>query len=106
MEMDDVLLFFQGVDEFNITELTKIPLQSLTEGFEVLDVSDIHIPRRTRVNGECESRRKWARVLAPTDLQPAVVEGQALERSNLVGGHGGGWVKKHNELPKSSLEGS
>ena len=57
MEMDDVLLFFQEVDELNITELAKVPLQPfLAEGFEVLNVSDVHVPRRTGVDGKCEIR--------------------------------------------------
>ena len=45
IEMDNVLLFFQGVDKFNITKLAKVPLQSLlAEGFKVLNVSDVHVP--------------------------------------------------------------
>ena len=105
MKMGDDLLFFQEVDELNITKLAKVPLQSLlTEGFEVLDVSNVDVPRRAGVDGECESGRKWARVLAPTDLQPAVVEGQTLERSDLVERHGGGWVDERYELSESLLE--
>ena len=54
-----VLLFFQEVDEFNVTKLPKVPLQSLlTGGFEVLDVSNVHVPRHTGVDGECEDGRK------------------------------------------------
>ena len=89
MKMGGVLLFFQ-VRRFNISEPAKVPLQPLlTGGFEVLDVSDVHVPHRAGVDGECESGREWIGVLTLANLQPAVVEGQALERSNLVGGHGG-----------------
>ena len=90
MKMGGVSLFFQ-VDEFNITERAEVPLQPfLTEDFDILSVSGAYIPRRTGVGGECESGRERTGVLAPVDLQPTVVEGQALERSNLVEGHGGG----------------
>jgi len=99
--MDGNPLFFQEVDEFDITILAKVPLQPfLTEGVEVFDVPNVHVPRRTRVDGECESGREWARVLAPADLQPTVVEGQALEGSNLVERHGSSRVDEGNELPK------
>ena len=66
MERGAVLPFPQEDDEFNTTELAKVPLQPLlAEGFKVLDVSDVHVPRRAGVDGECESGRKWARVLTP-----------------------------------------
>lgn len=54
-----VLLFFQEVDEFDIAILAKVPFQPLlAESIEVLDVSDVHVPRRTRVDGERESGRE------------------------------------------------
>ena len=66
----------------------------LTEGIEVLDVSDVHVPRRAGVDGERESRRERARVLASLDLQSTVVVGQSVEGSDLVEGHGGGRSSK------------
>jgi hypothetical protein len=54
------------------------------------------------VDGERESWRKWARVLTPADLQPTVVKGQALDRSNLVKSHSSSWVDEGNELQPSS----
>ena len=103
--MDDVLLFFQEVNELNVTELAKAPisLSSLTASKSSM-FPMLHVPRRAGVKGECESGREWTGVLTPADLQPTVVEGQALERSNLVEGHGGGWVNKRYEPSKSSLE--
>ena len=76
----------------------------LTEDLELLNISDVHVPHCTGVYGECESGRDWTRVLTPANLQPVVVEGQALERSDLVEGHGGSWVDECNKLSKSSLE--
>ena len=97
-----VSLFFQEVDEFDVTILAKVPLQPLlAEGVEVLDVPDVHVPRCTRVDGERKSGREWARVLAPADLQPTVVKGQALEGSNLVERHSSSRVDEGNELSKS-----
>ena len=105
MGMGRVLLLFQEVDEFDITEPAKVPLQLLlAEGFEALNVSDVDVPRGTGVDGERESGREWTGVLAPTDLQPTVVEGQALERSDLAESHGGGWVDERNEQSRSSSE--
>ena len=97
--MDGASLFFQEVDEFDFAIFAEVPLQLfLAEGFEVLDISYVHIPRRTRVDGEREGGRKRARVLTPTDLQPTVVECQTLKRSDLVEGHSGSRVHKGNEL--------
>ena len=72
------LTFFQVVEKFNITELAKVSLRSPSlKSFEVLDVSDVHIPRRTGVEGGRESRRKLTRVLAlnnsPGTKQPSRV---------------------------------
>ena len=101
MKIDEVSLFFQEVDKFDIAVLAKVPFQPLlAEGIEVLDVSNVHVPRCTRVDRECESGRKWAGVLTPANLQPTVVEGQALEGSDLVEGHGSRWVNEGDELSK------
>ena len=54
------------------------------------------------MDGERQSGRKWTRVLTPADLQPTVVEGQALDRSNLVESHSGSWVDEGNELQPPS----
>lgn len=100
---DKIPLFFQKVDKFDIAILAKVPLQPLlAEGIKVLDVSDINVPRRTRVDGERESGRKWARILTPANLQPAVVERQALEGSDLVESHSSSWVDEGNELESPS----
>lgn len=97
--MDSGLLFFQEVDEFDITILAEVPLQPLlAEGFEVLDISDVHIPRGSGVDGEGEGGRKRARVLTPTNLQPTIVKGQTLKRSDLVEGHGGSRIYKGDKL--------
>ena len=48
----------------------------------------------------------WTQVLTPTNLQPAVVEGQALEGSDLVGGRSGSWVNGGDEPSTLSLEGA
>ena len=99
MLKENLLLFFQEVDELDLAILAKVSLQFLlTEGIEVLDVPNVHVPCRARVDGECESGRKRARVLAPADLQSAVIEGHALVRSNLVESHGSGRVDKGNKL--------
>jgi len=101
VKMGKVSLFFQEVDEFDITILAKVPLQPLlTEGVEVLNIPDIHVPRCTRVDGERESWREWARVLTPADLQPTVVKGQALVGSDLVERHSSSRVDEGNELSK------
>lgn len=106
MKTGKVLLFFQEVDELDIAILAKVPPQPLfAEGLKVLDVSDVHVPRRTRVDGKCESGRKWTGILTPADLQPAVVQGQTLEGGDLVEGHSSGRVDEGNELSRSLSEG-
>ena len=71
MKPGKVSLFLQEVDKLDITVLARVPLQPfLAEGVEVLNISDVHIPRRAGVDAERENWRKWARVLAPSDLQP------------------------------------
>lgn len=97
------LLFFQEVYELDIAILAKVPLQPLlAEGIKVLDVSNVHVPRRTRVDRKCKSGRKWSRVLTPADLQPAVVEGQTLEGGYLVESHSGSRVDEGDELGSPS----
>ena len=66
----------------------------LTEGIEVLNVSNVHVPRHTGVDRDCKSQREQARVLASLDLQSMVVMGQSVEGSDLVEGHGGGRSSK------------
>lgn len=79
-----------------------------TKGINVLHVSDVHVPRCARVDGEGKSQRKWSRVLVlpplPPDLHPEVVEGQFLEGSKLVEGHGGSGADEGNELSKVLLK--
>ena len=101
IKIGKISLFFQEVDELDITILAEVPLQPLlAEGVEVLNVPNVHVPRRTRVDGERESGRKRARVLTPADLQPTVVKGQALEGSNLVERHSSSRVDEGNKLSK------
>ena len=95
--------FFQEIGEFNITELARVPLQSLS--LKVSE-SDVHILRCTRVDRECESERIWTQVLTPTNLQPVVIEGRALEGSDLVEGHSGSWVDGGDEPSMLLLEGA
>lgn len=75
-----------------------------TEGIEVLDVSDMHVPRHPGEDGERESRRMQIRVLAPPDIRPAVVQlqGQSLDKRDLV--EGGSRVDEGDKQPKSSLQ--
>ncbi len=51
------VLFFQKVDQLDVTVLSEVPLQSLLcERLKVLNVSDVYIPRGARVNGKSQSR--------------------------------------------------
>ena len=60
---------FSFKNEFNITEFAEVLIQPLlTEGFEVPDVSYVHVPRSTGADGECEGGGNWTGVLAPADL--------------------------------------
>ena len=68
--------------------------------------SNVHILRCTGVDRECESERMWTQVLTPTNLQPAVVEGQALEGSDLVEAHSSSWVDGGDEPSMLSLGGA
>lgn len=78
------LLLPQEVHQLNISVLSKVPLQPLlAEGLEVLNVPDVNVPRRTRVDSKRKRGRKGARVLAPADLKAAVVEREALVRGHL-----------------------
>lgn len=100
-EGDEIPLFFQEVDKFDLAVLAEVPLQLLlVEGLEVFNVSYVHISRGARVDGERKSGGKRARVLTPADLQPTVVQGHALEGGNLIESHGSSGVDEGNELPQ------
>ena len=92
-------LLLEEVDELDLAELAKVALELLLgEGVEVLDVAHVDVARRTRVHSKCECGRQRPRVLAPADLQPAVVERQALVRRDLEEGEGSGRVDEGHEL--------
>ena len=76
--MWDVLLL-KEIDQLDFAILAEVPLQLLfVECVEVLDVANVDVPCRTRVNRKRQSRWQRSRVLAPADLEPAVVESKSL----------------------------
>ena len=85
-----------------LTEVSTQPF--FTEGIKVLDVSNMHVPCHPGEDGECESQGKQIRVLAPLDIQHAVVQlqGQSLDKKDLVGGSR---VDEGGKQPKSLLQG-
>ena len=52
------ILLLQEVDQFDISELAKVPLESLfTESLEVLNVTDVHVPCCSRMYGKRQCGR-------------------------------------------------
>ena len=97
MEKDSLLL--QEVDELDIAVLAKVALELfLGVDLKVLDVANVDITRRAAVHGERDRGRERAAVLAPADLQPTVVQGKALVRSDLEESERRGWVDEGHEL--------
>ena len=92
-------LFLEEVDELDLAVLAKVALEALLgEGLEVLDVANVHIARGARVHGDGERRRQRPAVLAPANLEAAVVEREALIRRNLVESECRSRIDKGNEL--------
>lgn len=103
--IDRNLLLLEEVDKFDLAKFAKVLLELLlAKGFEVFDVSNVDIPGRTRVHGQCQCGGKRTRVLAPTDLETTVVQGQPLVRSNLEEGQCGSRINECNELHKGAGE--
>ena len=50
------------------------------------------------MDSKSKSGSKRSRVLAPANLEPPVIQSEALEGGDLVEGKGGGWVNEGNEL--------
>lgn len=93
------LLLLQEIDKLDLAELAEIPLKLLlVKCVEILDVANIDVTRSTRVHGQGQSRGKGAGVLAPADLQPAVVERKALVRRDLEECQRSSGVDESNEL--------
>lgn len=92
-------LFLEEVHQLNLAILAEIALQLLlVERIEVLDVADVDIACSSCVHCEGECWRERSRVLAPADLQPAVVESEALVRRDLVERKRRGRVDESYEL--------
>ena len=52
------LLLLQEVDQFDISELAKVPLESLfTESLEVLNVTNVHVPCCSRMHSKRQCGR-------------------------------------------------
>lgn len=97
-------LLLQEVDKFNFAVFAKVPLELiLVEDLEIFDVSDVHVPRSTVGDRHAERRADWAWVLAPTDLEATVVEGQALVSSHLIESEGSVGVHKRDELSRKTV---
>lgn len=93
------ILLLEEVDEFDVTVFAKVALQSfLRERFKVFDIADVHVPRRPRVYGQSEWGRKRAGVLAPSKLEPTIVERQTLIRRGMEKGKGRRRVDECHEL--------
>jgi hypothetical protein len=68
-------LLLQEVDQFDLAIFPKISFEPfLREGFEVLDIANVNVPRGTRVHGKCQRWWKWPGVLPPTHFEPAIVQ--------------------------------
>ena len=50
--------------------------------------------------GKCKGRRKWARILAPTNLQTAVVQSKTLIGGHLEERECRGGINEGNELDR------
>lgn len=52
------LLLLQEVDQFDVSEFAKVPLESLiAESLKVLDVTNVHVPCSARMYGKRQRRR-------------------------------------------------
>ena len=92
-------LLLQEVHQLDLAVFTEVPLQLLlVERIKVFDVANVDVPCRARVHRKRQSRWQRARVLAPADLQPAVVESETLIRSDLEEGESRRRVDEGHEL--------
>lgn len=52
------LLLLQEVDQFDVSEFAKVPLESLiAESLKVFDVTNVHVPCSARMYGKRQRRR-------------------------------------------------
>ena len=78
------MLLLQEVGKPVLAVLAKVALELLLrEGVQVLDVADVHVPRRARVHRELKCGRQGPSVLAPADLQSPAVQRRTMVRCDL-----------------------
>ena len=89
-------LLAERVDELNLSVFREVLAEAvLRPGF--VQVANIHITRGTTANSQGDGRRERTGVLAPADLQPTVMDHQALQVTQGVEGSGGGRIDEGNE---------
>ena len=89
-------LLAQSVNQLDLTILLEVlPEALLGPGF--VQVTNVDVARRTTGDSERNGRRKSTGVLAPADLQTAVVDHQALEVAQGVEGRSRGRVDESDK---------
>ena len=96
-EVDEcTALLAQSVNQLDLTILLEVLPEALL-GPGLVQVTDVHVARCTAGHSECNGRRKSTGVLAPADLQTAVVDHQALEVAQGVEGRSRGRVDESDK---------
>lgn len=93
------VLLLQIIHKLDLSILAEVLLKLLnTEPLEVFDIANINITSSTGLNGQSKGRRKWARVLAPANLQTTIVERESRGTSSVVEYESGSRFDEGNEL--------
>lgn len=86
----------QGVDQLDLTVFGKVLAQTVL-GPRVVEIADVYVARGTTTHRQGNGWREGARMLPPADLQPTVVDHQALQIAQGVERCGRGRVNKGHE---------
>lgn len=72
-------LLLQEVNELYITILTEVPLQPVfSECLEILNVSNINVPRCPRVHSQSKLRVQRSRIFTPANFKASIVQTESL----------------------------
>ena len=94
-------LLLQVVDQFDITILQEIALESFfVKEIKILDPTDVNVPRRSRMHSKCECRGERARRFTPANLETTIVERKALITCYLIECECRGRINECDKLPR------